>query len=508
MNIKNILKHLITAIFVIVIFSTVTLINNKNKNTISFSSFKDSINTSREQILNNKFNMKTEYVNWFDNDNNIFDEDEINNQIEYEKSFYRGKYMLQNSNSVDYNKILTQSEAYEDIDQLFNLLKYNYGAYGYFGGDSAFNDAKTSIESKISNKQDISVKELHSLVTENLTFIKDNHFKLDLNNTTSNELTNGKVYYSYNECFYKDEVGYYRINNFKKCYVKEINNNPNIDEYMLYSIADSGELIYKIEILNEISSLYTIFADIKYSTPSNTWTEKVQLRVSPLGSQNYDNYFTYDIKNNIPVATLKTMFDDPQHPNCQEDFSNCGLDMKNYPVSIIDLRGNIGGRVDAGLDWIKNFTDCTTLPRGPYLTLNSTMIKEKNKKLFNIDNSYSPFYDQVLNVMEVNTIKNDNLIFVLMDKSTMSAAEFFIEALMNLDNVIFVGTNTTGSTLCGSLYHYQLNNSSIGVNLGNKLYISPYSEEFEYTGFEPDIFVDSKDALNRVMKLIKHYQLN
>ena len=94
-----------------------------------------------------------------------------------------------------------------------------------------------------------------------------------------------------------------------------------------------------------------------------------------------------------------------------------------------------------------------------------------------------------------------------MDNATASASETFIESLSNIDNIVLVGTNTKGALLSGDPKYYKLSNSSINVYIGTILYMTPFGIDFEGKGFEPDLLVDSNDALDKTIKLIKYYKL-
>lgn len=77
-----------------------------------------------------------------------------------------------------------------------------------------------------------------------------------------------------------------------------------------------------------------------------------------------------------------------------------------------------------------------------------------------------------------------------------------------MDNVILVGSNTGGCFTTGAEIMYSLKNSKIPYMLGKVLHVTPYSDEFEFDGFQPDIVVDTSQALDRVQKLISYYKLN
>lgn len=97
-------------------------------------------------------------------------------------------------------------------------------------------------------------------------------------------------------------------------------------------------------------------------------------------------------------------------------------------------------------------------------------------------------------------VDNKNIVLVLIDNEVGSAGELYVEKLRTLKNVIFVGTNTNGCALIGGDFPYKLPNSGEVLFFGAGLILKPNFEEG--TGYMPDIWVNGKDALTRVEKLI------
>ena len=96
-------------------------------------------------------------------------------------------------------------------------------------------------------------------------------------------------------------------------------------------------------------------------------------------------------------------------------------------------------------------------------------------------------------------LPNDTIIFVLIDKNVASSAEWFVEALDTLENVIFVGTNTSGCMLSKQSIRCRLPYSGIEVIYGDAISIGSIGEG---TGFEPDVWVGGNDVLERVVDFI------
>ncbi len=126
-------------------------------------------------------------------------------------------------------------------------------------------------------------------------------------------------------------------------------------------------------------------------------------------------------------------------------------------------------------------------------------VKEDEQGYY-INYSNNKWYIEIPENKENNLIKNDTKIFVLIDSNTASSGEAFIELLKNIENVIFVGTNTSGVLIGEASVECVLPNSKITIIYGSNLRL--YNGFTEGVGFEPDIWINSYDSLDRVLKFI------
>lgn len=181
----------------------------------------------------------------------------------------------------------------------------------------------------------------------------------------------------------------------------------------------------------------------------------------------------------------------------------------------------------SSIEWFKGYTDkfprfsmsCAQL----YSKIRSTLeFKSAEKVIKNQQNISNENYSMALNQYNVcsNIIKNKsfnkwevsskvgtlvdnkNIVFILIDNGVASSGETFVRNLRTLKNVIFVGTNTYGCSLIPNNFFYKLPDSGIILYFGTGLFFTPGFEEG--TGYMPDIWVNSNDALDRVIKLIEN----
>ena len=102
-------------------------------------------------------------------------------------------------------------------------------------------------------------------------------------------------------------------------------------------------------------------------------------------------------------------------------------------------------------------------------------------------------------------MENDNLLVILTSRRTASAAEHLMDAAYNLENVLFIGENTSGA-LVGSNTNVQLRNSKFVVGIGMEQNFVPSTNDYfeEFRGFYPDLWVPAGEAEELAVKLMEN----
>ena len=183
-NKKN--SRILAVIGVITVITTAILITKSLKtkskqNTKDFNSFISDVNNSKSDVRNTTTNLKPEYQNWLKDDKLPFTEKELDDISVYANQFqnsFDNNIIKSNSDEYDENKLLTYDKAKKDTDRLFNLFKYGYSAYGYYGGDSKFNDVKEKVLSSLPKDKSFTVDNFRNILVSNLSFINDRIIKL------------------------------------------------------------------------------------------------------------------------------------------------------------------------------------------------------------------------------------------------------------------------------------------------------------------------------------------
>ena len=423
------------------------------------------------------------------------------------------------THTLDYSKdssftspsTITKSKAVSDVDFIFNVIKYSYGGYSYFGGDSTFFKAKDNIINTIEeyDNDEISVYEFRKLLLENFEFIKDKHFTIN-----NNSLMSSIVYYSNENIeFKKSEDGYYTLKDKEKYYIKSINNSESIDEYLKLSINKSGDLCYYLGILDDINTDHTL--KVRLSSSNKEIVEYIELSHKNKSVATGD--YEYIVKNKIPVITIPRMYEKSSDDKITELFIDSANSIKKYPIAIIDVRGNAGGQDIMPIEWFKNYTGDVPTSQKETITLYSRInnyILKKHLESINYEEQIDELkyaYNTELKRTSSNENKwysysseekrfeNDKLIFVLIDECVASSGESLVRYLKTLDNVILVGTNTSGASISNKFNKTYLPNSKIQFEFGNCIVI--FNDTEEGIGFTPDIWSNDSDILEDVIKL-------
>lgn len=424
---------------------------------------------------------------------------------------------------------ITKDEAIADADILFQLLRASYGAYKYFGDDRVFNNVKTGIEEELRLQDTWKTEEFLDILLEKLSFLEDTHFSLNGQRTYYNEI----YLYADNEKreFHKDSYGYYTEIDNKKWYLEKEN-----EALLKPTIGESGELVYGIFALSsedeskELPSNITITRGKKSLHHDLTW--KIASAGEPLGTE--DNVYHYDEIDGIPVASIRSLFTSDAENEDILRFIRDADKMRDKEAAILDLRKNAGGFQMINELWLYRFTDQIVLPKVEMLTrvnnlpkggeYDRSIVDNLQKYEYQLDfyNEYTKARQELNNdiinaeytnyytIIRYNPrfLDRDNILFVLVDKDTYSAAEMFLFQLKTVENVVFVGTNSNGCLISDiTITPYYLPNSRIKVTFGNELFVTNSMENYDAIGMMPDIYIDGEDALDAVFRCIKYYDL-
>lgn len=422
-----------------------------------------------------------------------------------------------NPNNISPKDILSieKFKALQDIEYLFSLLKYGYSGYNYFGGDERFALARKDIISSVigSPKSNILIGDFLDIIYFNLKFIQDSHFIIGNRN-----LCNYTKYYSSRKFEFKEDInGLYTSIDNEVFYLKEVNDDDP-EDYIKTSLNEDGDIIHSLGILSDTLDVH-IPINILLESYESSRNIKVSLfEYKPLFQEKLHSYEYYEI-DGIPILNLNSLCRTTPKDDTIEKFIADSEDLGDKNNLIIDLRNNTGGNLINVEKWFKGFTGVDLrqdiIESGLYtntsvsLSRNKFELKENEPESvkFMCLKKISTYKKKIhfpgwspIQYQDFRPIKNQTNIIILLDKTTSSAAEFFVHYLSKLDNVTLVGTNSNGCMLTGNSNSAHLPNSKIPLYISHKLYMRPDFVNIDGLGFLPDLWVKPEQSLDRIIK--------
>jgi Peptidase family S41 len=421
--------------------------------------------------------------------------------------------------SSDFNTsavFISPHDALQEIDFLFKLIKYGYGGYQFFGGDEKFQAAKNKIDQEIlteTNEGKLPLARYLAMITNHLNFIQDGHFRIGEVN-----LCKKYNYYTTDQyIFNEDNQGIYANINKKKHYLVTVNGQDPA-AFIKLSLTKAGKIVYQLGMVSD-SEDYSI--DLNMVFDNNIQETAVLERQNSyyINGAVYDHYEL----SGIPVIQNCSLNPTPENIGTLRKFVSEANQFNKYKVVILDLRSNSGGSDSYAAAWCRHLTSNNILGdwvMGKLVTntalklhLNTieanedeSTIQEMKASLKELKSTedttfpgWSPLYFS--KGLKVN---NRNFLVVLMDSYTASAGEDFIKYLRQMNQVIFIGTNTAGLLIAGNVGACQLPYSKLPVSFGTSLSPEPDLSNRDGMGYFPDIWITSNDTLNSVVKFVKN----
>jgi len=408
------------------------------------------------------------------------------------------------SDRVGMRVINSIEEAIEDVEVLFKILRYIYGAYQYFGGDDVFNHVKEQIIDDINNDNSISSLTLLSAINSHLyPVIMDNHFFIE-NTRYGPEY----VFLASSDVFF-DRTNRGFNNRENGLYIEEIKGH-NLESLMRLQLDNYGMHFYGPLYQREGASSTSHTITILYE---NGTSEYIELLRIPTGSRNvFRAPASLTYIDDIPIVSLSWMMGLSAIPHGvhAHNFLSYAEELRDEPVVILDIRSNTGGMSILPSMWMYLLTgevvngnfiqlvnwdieyDYPWNPWGDTPETNPFYFSEEDWEYLEpvlLDPTYINGYI-VHNFIDRNVIEREQILIVLIDRHTSSAGEFFTDMVFNVENVIVIGQNTEGNLISDAQYpNLRLPNSGINIRLGLSVMLWPEGHFSEGAGIAPNVWV-------------------
>lgn len=386
--------------------------------------------------------------------------------------------------SYDPDLLLSPEQMKEDVTYLFDSLYACYGNYDRMGGRTAFDKAEQAILEECAEKAPLKAEEFQQLLLSHLEFVKDSHFTINGVDTNPSQI----AFFFRETEFCKTEDGYAAKDGKA---VASIDGYDDLNVLFHRSISPEGEIVYYPVLLKDCLS-----TDAYAST--QICTDKLTVHYDDGSTQvlQCEPYTLSDLLNTaesdaipevnegdtLPVCRIYS-FMQTDEPEWQEKAQKGAELLKNSKVGILDMRFNSGGYDDAAMDWLKEYAGASV----PTNALH-----------------FEGFFNSQQTDSRDLWIENENVLIILTSKRTASSGEWLVDAAHNLENVLVIGENTSGSML-GSAIYVPLKNSNLKIGMGMSQSFIPSENDYfeEYRGLCPDLWVPAGEAEELANKLIE-----
>ena len=426
---------------------------------------------------------------------------------------------------IDRQEYITIEEAIADTEFLFKTLKYGYAGYQFFGGDQRFNTAETniikSLEEEGTPEEKIKVDKLDSLINSELDFIKDNHFRVG----QTMQGVDYRLFYNEDLKFNKEITDAGEINYIEKDTGHKFQGiaGYELEESIWPFIDRDGNKHYHPGLLLEMTEIEELAiakdlqlkSDQEYTEEISLTKIKQQENESRLESSEKEKIYKKTEINGIPAIKLRSLHPTDSNQKAQlNQFLSDARNLREYDKLIIDLRWNAGGSPQFAGRWLQRFTgryvgnnqvEAYLRTEASYRLMKNNLWQYPPESLqrfkTTIENNFSPLSHRGWSDIKIDLtreLENDTELIVLTNSQTISAGEFFIRYLRQLENVTFIGSNTKGSLLIGGVTPFILNNSGIRVGVGTRINLEPDLINREGRGYLPDFWLEFPDNLEEI----------
>ena len=411
----------------------------------------------------------------------------------------------------------------EEIHYFFDLLRYMYVGYQYFGGDDVFLPMRDSMLERLAGMSDPLLAQtfLHRILLPPLRgAISDNHFAIQnmvlFAPRHGMHMCDGVTLRRDGSAFVAEIDGaVYRI-------VETALRCGRVVDGVAPTLTREGELAFAFGYFarandpgaREMSALLenaatgerrSLLVDLRLvSTPPPPPSNKPPGAL--IAGREVDGVWVVE---NRRLMTYQGGFPD------RDSFYRAGYEARGRPVVVIDIRGHGGGYIDAALPFLRALAGRAPSSGAAFMAFT----RDFPSALAGLQPAPEPRqpgdlplgWRSPMPFSASETIPNDAFAIVLMDNRASSTGDMLVGYLRQLENALFVGTNTRGNVIVGGMADEtwtRLPRSGLALEFGSWLTLRPDLSQFEGVGFMPDLWVPPGESLERALAFVERYGLN
>lgn len=428
----------------------------------------------------------------------------------------------------EFEWLISREDAIYDTNVFFDILRYCYAPYLFFGGDEVFLPVQEKIIETLNEKDVWKTIDFRDMIYNHISgIIDDNHFVFD-----------GRIVGTSSSFLYSEASFYKTDNGFKNrdtgLYVKEIVGYDMNDVFRL-TVNECGEFFYIPVVYKTDDSIRSYDLIFIYEDGSE---ETLQLS-KHIPRFLFNNEVSLKYERGFPIITLQRM-GNPDSPyfgmqgvevmEGARYFLSTASELRDNDVIIVDIRSNIGGQAILPQIWLYLLMD-ETIPNN-FIRLKSQVepvelsefpleIQDLIRR-YESDRINSPYIDLTTQFSEMaesnvfpnrinfesedKVISNDRLIILLVDRWTSSAGERFVDQILSMENTLIIGQNTAGVVLTSACDTLFLPNSNTAFRMS--LFMNVFDEDYfeEGRGIAPDVWVVG-DALTATLAMLESHRI-
>lgn len=381
-------------------------------------------------------------------------------------------------------KAITYNQALDDIRYLQFVIENGYSGYGDWGKDTfdqAFAELKKELtkESLTNGSTLIALPVFLDFIKKHFTFIFDGHLAITIDNYGIGFYKPLKTFVS-NLFLKEDQAGFI---------ISESNNvlsfnNPSI---RLFPTVKNGETGYLIgtRSYNHLKTINVVCDQKNIAIPVH------QIKSNTCKKNTIQEKLFFD-----QVAYVKSSTFIGDNPEDLDAMYKTGKELSHYPHVIWDLSNNMGGNAEFAKQFITGLSGCCS-DSNQTLQLESSLVHAKETgEIQEIPYGFKEIQEYE-NHGKPNTFSGH--LHIIINDSVASSGELAIKMSSCIENRTVYGCNTLGIGRYGDLLIYYLPYSKATVWCPHKIYDSGIEEG---QGYEPDIWLDTREPLKYVLDLI------
>jgi len=412
--------------------------------------------------------------------------------------------------------LLSHDELADEIHFLFDLLRYGYGAYQYFGGDAVFLPLRDAMLERLAQMSDplrVSDYLRQILVPYLRTAIGDNHFQIHNVSLLARDYV----------AFMSDEFVLRRRGDY---FVTEIDGamyrvletalgcGTPVDGIMP-TLTAQGEFAFAFGHLAATGDRGAWAFDVVFQSAATGEAHSRAVNLAQLSRYRPAGFQRPSAREvgGVPVVTMRSFH--------LRDGVELGEIMRmswahrDSPVVVLDIRDIGGGDPSPGRSWLRGHLGGAQEPNMMVMFSSLRMVSATQAELRSSRQfggasrvGQPPSWSVQGFTPPRRFLPNENLLIVLTDKGASSAGDIFVGYLRQVENTLFVGTNTHGNYRSGGISRTILPHSRLDIIFSTYMNLRPDLSLFEGVGFLPDLWVPPGESLERVLAFIERYGLN